>query len=104
MSPAAGLEAPLLCSMAGLCLAGSAFQTIGKDLGKVTDPFVWLFKAGSAEAARSYLLPGMAVALGARPTTPDRLSAGGARRRREMKMSVRELNLKVREKELQGRL
>lgn len=84
------LEVPLLCSMAGLSLAGSASQTIGKDLLKVMVSFILLFKAGSVEAARSYLLPSVAVPLGARLTTPDRLSGGGAWRRREMKMSVRE--------------
>lgn len=90
VSPAIGLEAPLLCSTAGLRSAGSAFQTIGKDLLKVMVSFILLFKAGSVEAARSYLLPGVAVPLGARLTTPDRLSGGGVRRRREMKMSARE--------------
>lgn len=89
ISPVVGLEAPLLCSMSGLCLAGSAFQTIGEDLLKVMVSFI-LFKAGSVEAARSYLLPSVAVPLGARLTTPDRLSGGGAWRRKEMKMSARE--------------
>lgn len=55
--------------MAGLCVAGSAFQTIGKDLLKVMVPFTLLFKAGSVEAARSYLLPSVAVPLRARLTT-----------------------------------
>jgi len=87
---AVGLEAPLLCSTAGLCLEGSAFQTIGKDLLKVMVSFILFFKAGSVKAARSYLLPGVAVPLRARLTTPDRLSGGGGRRRRrEMKMSTR---------------
>lgn len=73
----------------GLCLASSASQTIGKDLLKVMVSFILLFNAGSVEAARSYLLPDMAVPLGARLTTPDRLSDGGAWRRKEMKMAVR---------------
>lgn len=89
VSPAVSLEAPLLCSTAGLCLAGSTSQTIGKDLPKVMVSFILLFNAGSVEA-RSYLLPGLALPLGARLTTPDRLSDGGAWRRREMKMPVRE--------------
>lgn len=74
--PVVSLEAPLLCSTAGLCLAGSASQTIGKDLLKVMVSFILLFNAGSVKAARSYLLPSVAVPLGARLTTPDRLSDG----------------------------
>lgn len=66
----------LLCSKAGLRLAGSAFQTVGKALLKVVVSFMLLFKAGSVEAARSYLLPGVPVPLGARLTTPDRLPGG----------------------------
>lgn len=104
VSPAVSLEAPLLCSAAGLCLAGRASQTIGKDLLKVMVSFILLFNAGSVEAGKSYLLPGVAAPLGARLTTPDRLSDGGAWSRREMKMSVREGNLKVGEEEFQGRL
>lgn len=76
-----------MCSMAGLCLAGSAFQTIGKDLLKVTVSFFLLFKAGSVEAARSYLLPGVAMSLRARLTTTDRLSGGGAWKRRDENVS-----------------
>lgn len=49
VSPVASLEAPLLCSTAGLCLAGSASQTIGKDLLKVMVSFILLFNAGSVE-------------------------------------------------------
>lgn len=70
-------------------LGRQRFPNHSKDLLKVMVSFILLFKAGSVEAARSYLLPSVAVPLGARLTTPDRLSGGGAWRRTEMKMSVR---------------